>query len=94
MMHDDKVTEPCMAKTPPPLYVAVFPLMVLDEMATVPNATNTPPPYPPAWSAMFPLMVHDEMATVPCQTATPPPKLASEFPEIEEDVIVTAPELT
>jgi hypothetical protein len=48
MMHDDKVTEPCMAKTPPPLYVAVFPLMVLDEMATVPNATNTPPPYPPA----------------------------------------------
>jgi hypothetical protein len=43
---------------------------------------------------MFPLMVHDEMATVPSPTATPPPKLAFEFPEIEEDVIVTVPELT
>ena len=39
----------------------VFPLMVLDEIDTLPLLTRTPPP-------PFPLMVHDEMVTVPLPT--------------------------
>jgi hypothetical protein len=40
-----EVTEvPELTKTPPPS-IAVFPLMVHDEMATVPPSTKTPPPH-------------------------------------------------
>jgi hypothetical protein len=43
-------------------------------------------------------MVHDEMVTVPPTTETPPPDPYSHpvavFPYIEEDVIVTVPDLT
>jgi hypothetical protein len=38
------VSVPPPMKTPPPKSVAVFPLMVHDEMATVPPWTKTPPP--------------------------------------------------
>ena len=38
----------------------VLPLMVHDEMATVPPWTKTPPPI----GAVFPVMVDDEMASV------------------------------
>ena len=48
----------------------MFPLMVHDEMATVPPWMKTPPPT----IAVFPLMVHDEMATVPPWMKTPPPR--------------------
>ena len=41
-----------------------FPLMVHNEMATVPPATKTPPPQ----YAKFPLMVHDKMVTEPPAT--------------------------
>jgi hypothetical protein len=46
MVHDemDTVSVPPPTKTPPPEDVAVFPLMVHDEMATVPPWTKTPPP--------------------------------------------------
>ena len=54
-------TVPPKTTIPPPTPSAVFPLMVDDEMATVPPSTLTPPPL----EAVFPLMVHDEMATVP-----------------------------
>jgi hypothetical protein len=73
MVHDDKVTvvnmPPETKIPPPPPELAVFPLMIDDEMATVPPWTLTPPPL----EAVFPLMVHDEMATVPPVTETPPP---------------------
>jgi hypothetical protein len=38
--------------------------MVLDEMATVPELTTTPPPAP----AVLPVMVHNEKVTLPLQT--------------------------
>ena len=53
------MTVPDQTWTPPPSYVTVFPLMVHDEMATVPPKT------PPPQTAVFPLMVHDDKVTVP-----------------------------
>jgi hypothetical protein len=40
--------------------------MVLDEMATVPELTATPPPAP----AVLPVMVHNEKVTLPLQALT------------------------
>ena len=57
------MTVPLSTRTPPP-HVAVFPLMVHDEMATVPPSTKTPPP-PEKDIAVLPVMVHDEKVTVP-----------------------------
>ena len=66
--------------------------MVLEEMATVPPWTKTPPPD----VAVFPLMVLDEIATVPPPTSTPPPSCPcpcfpapAEFPLMVHDEIVT-----
>ena len=92
MVHDEMTAVPPTTAIPPPypLSQAVLPVMVHDEMATVPPKTATPPPS----QAVLPVMVHDEMATVPPATRTPPPPYAppgAEFPEIEQEIIVTVP---
>ena len=93
--EDIIMTVPDSTQTPPPP-LAVFPLMVHDEKVTVPPRTTTPPPL--LVVAVFPLMVHDDKTTVPPETATPAPNGEAPpeavLPEIEEDVIVTAPDWT
>ena len=54
-----------LTKTSGPHPLAVFPLMVLDEMATVPELTATPPPNPVPYNALFPLIEEDVIVTSP-----------------------------
>ena len=58
-------TVPPKTQTLGPSFEAVFPLMVLDEMATVPELTATPPPNPVPYNALFPLIEEDVIVTSP-----------------------------
>ena len=97
MVDDEMVTVPLWTWTPPPdppqppLQVAVLPVMVHDDKASVPPSMETPPPK----VAVLPLMVDDEIITVlPLWTKTPPPLPKTALPVIVEDVIMTVPEKT